>query len=511
MWPCSAKYIYEIVTNQNCSRDDFSHVFLQGISLDSRRIQPHEMFVAIKGDNFDGHSFLNDIFQKNIRLALVDKESKFYIELSEENKTKCIAVNNVLNSLRSFAKVMRQSFQFPIIGIGGSNGKTTTKEILYSMLLGYHNKVTKTDKSENGYLGLAVSLLQESHKQVHPPHSLVLEIGIDDIGAMEQHIAIANPQFVLLTALGPEHLEHLKNWETAVKEELILFSQPHAIRIWQLCDPLIEKYYLENVKSQGMNLTQDYVVVEKFKYSEYIDKSIIQKNISLNEIIWEIVTEEGFFSDVKIDIKRNNIFEVEGQIFRVPLPGKHNAANFSLALAAAYATGININEIKAGFNKFVPPPMRSAFTALPNGVLLYNDSYNSSPLSLNAALKVFDRPEYINQYKILILGDMLDLGEESNHWHESLISSMIKLKEADLCLYGSAMYSCYKLLLEIQDKLLKENGTRIFWLDSKNDPAKFLECVRPEEFSLSLILVKGSRGMRLERFVKVLEEKCKSL
>ncbi len=511
MWPLNAKQLYEAMTGLVCKNKGFEKIIIEGISQDSRKIKPHQIFAAIKGDNFDGHDYLKRCLESQVQLALVQQNSLILNKLTSEEKSKCICVEDVTEALRKLAQFMRKNFTFPIVGIGGSNGKTTTKEILYSMLLGQNNNVTKTEKSENGYLGIPLTLLQSSHTTLNPPSCLVLEIGIDEIGAMQQHLETSSPDIVLLTALGPEHLAGLNNWETAAKEELILLSSPTSIKIWQLSDPKINEAYFHNLKINFHNIKNDYVVIEKKEYKIYKNHSIHYENLkSKTEIIWDIKKENASSSEIQIEINKfGAINNFSPLTFNLPLPGKHNSANFALALAAALSVGVSLEAIIEGFNKFIPPPMRSNVTLLPHNILLYNDAYNSSPLSLKAALCVLENPEWLQKQKLVVLGDMLDLGGESNYWHESLVSALSKLKMTHLCLYGSAMYSCYKLLQDLKQTLLQENGTQIYWLDSKEEPSNFFDKF---DFELQncVILVKGSRSMRLERFIKVLEEKCSS-
>lgn len=494
MWPLSAKKIYAVVTGQECNDQSFESIIISGICQDSRKLKPSQMFIAIKGDNFDGHDYLKQCFQNKLQLALVQKDSLALKSLTAEEKLKCICVENVIDSLRKLAKFMRNNFPFSVIGVGGSNGKTTTKELLYSMLLGRSNKVTKTDKSENGYLGMALTLLHEEHTKDNPPSALVLEIGIDEVGAMQQHIEIGRPNIVLLTALGPEHLAGLKNWETAINEELLLFSTPNAKKVWQFADEKILQFFFNN--PNGV-MTGDYLVIEKNNLNNI-------KHGNNNVVIWDIIEENDVSLVVNIEVPNLNV----QQHFTVSLPGKHNAANFALAFATALAAGKSLQDIAEGFKKFIPPPMRSNCVTLPNGAVLLNDAYNASPLSVEAALLVLEKPWFVNKKKLVVLADMLDLGSESNYWHESLVPALNKLKHTHLCLYGSAMYSCYKLLQDMKDTLFKENETRVFWLDTKEDPGRFFEDVTLP-LSDSVILIKGSRGMKLERVVKLVEEKCK--
>lgn len=493
MWPLNAKQIYEIVTNEICPNDLFESIKIHGVATDSRKATSTDLFVAIKGEKFDGHSYLAQCFEKNVPLALVQKESEFLQKLSHDQQKKCIAVDDVTAAFRKLAKYFRSHFSFSVVAIGGSNGKTTTKEMLYSMLCGKNSKVTKTEKSENGFLGMAVTLTQRDHNVDQPPSALVLEIGIDDMGAMAQHAELAQADIALLTALGPEHLEGLKTWDIAAEEELILFSQEKTKRIWQLCDEKILERFLKIKKESPESLKKDFAVIS----NNQTQKSEFQ-NLVFKLLSWEIIKLEPQETHVKI----------EDQEYKIPLPGIHNVTNFATAFAAALACGKSTEHIAQGFATFTPPSMRSHITTFSNGTILYNDAYNASPMSVKSALMSLENKDWENRQKVVVLGDMLDLGTESKHWHTELFHTLKNLKHTHLCLYGSAMYDCYKLLKENEDKLLTENQTCVFWRDASEHPGLFFDQL-PKDLSSFIILVKGSRGMQLERFVHAVEEKFK--
>jgi UDP-N-acetylmuramoyl-tripeptide--D-alanyl-D-alanine ligase len=518
MWPLTGKEIYELITKDKNNESIFTNIIIEGVCTDSRKIKSYHLFIAIEGDQFDGHAYLNECFEKGVKIALVNKESKYLNHLNHTNRKKCIEVSNVLDNFRDLAKYFRKYFSFPVIGVGGSNGKTTTKEMLACLLSGGNSKVTKTEKSENGFLGIALTLCQEQHNVKNPPSVLVLEIGIDDVGAMAQHVELGMPTVSLITALGPEHLEHLINWETAAAEELILFKNSNTKRIWQFADQKIveafEKYNKEQeLKSDhAVSTLNDFIVIEKNEFSQnFLKKQNILKYVS-SIVIWELLNNSSIGSELKFEVMTcdENLNALNNKLrnisFHIPLPGFHNAANFALAFASALLLKKSIHDIELGWSNFIPPPMRSKVTTLNNGAILFDDSYNSSPMSLEAALNSLNNKEWIDKKKLVVLGDMLDLGFESKYWHEKIILLLKNLQNTYLCLYGSAMYDCYKLLKETEDTLISTNNTKLFWLAANEEPSKFLSGIS-ELNAEFVILVKGSRGMKLDRFVKTIEEK----
>ncbi len=532
MWPLSYKEILEHLNLTFTIQPDrilggVNEEMIHGICTDSRKLKNYRavftasnsniplLFVAIKGEKFDGHKYLLDMFKNGLALALVDKKSEHVSTLPAEYLSCCIQVDCVQTALRTFAANFRKSFNFPVIAIGGSNGKTTTKEVLYSMLSFQNRKITKTQKSENGFLGVAFTILQDAHNKNTQTDALVLEIGIDEIGAMQKHIDIARPDVALLTALGPEHLSGLKNWETAVAEELILFSAPKVKRVWQLCDPKLREHFLMHSENLSFikTLKNDMIVLEVIKEktsTEYSENLQIQKRIkehSLNSVYWQIETISYDSAHITItNCSDSTTFASSPFKSKIPLSGKHNIQNFALAFGAALVLDISVENITKGFEKYAPPPQRSKISHLPFDTILFDDTYNASPMSMNAALNFLKHSDWREKRKILVLGDMLELEDESKFWHENLAFQLADLQNADLCLFGSAMYNCYGRLKETR-KIVPVSDAKdllLEWSSDTVDPSVFLEKLGPF-LKGAIILVKGSRGLKLERFVQSVE------
>lgn len=475
---------------------------VSGATSDSRKVGPGELFVAVVGEKIDGHTFVADALRKGAELALVATSWTGFEALPAELRTRCLRVKDVLASFRKLAALLRTTFPFPVIGIGGSNGKTTTKEMLAAVLSGGGRVVTKTAKSENGFLGLALTLCAREHNRNKPPHMLVLEIGIDAKGAMEEHVAVGKPNVVLLTALGPEHLAGLDNWETAVREEYKLFelSEKSVARIWQCADEkLMER--LADVRAG------DVLVVEKNQIASVeakINTRAAWQGKGLSALEYAIRSQTPSASTVSLSWGDANGL-CEKLELEVPLPGLHNVQNFALAVATAFKMGLSKEDIKEGWRSFVPPEMRSRIVTLKNGTILYDDCYNASPASVKAALDVLCEPSWQNKKKVTILGDMLDLGQESKKWHLELVRDITRLSNCHLCLYGDAMYDVYKAITDETNFVTRE-GNAVSYLGKNEEPTKFLESF-PKEISNGVVLVKASRGMDLGRVVKAVTER----
>lgn len=499
MWPKSLAEISKILEVPLPAQLPVGAPEINALSTDSRKVAAGELFVAIRGETHDGHKFVGSALAQGAAAAIV--ESSWLLQ-NPNYADRCMAVSDTTQALRTLGKAFRRQFSFPVLAVGGSNGKTTTKEMLACLLNAHENRVTRTHKSENGFLGLAITLTQKAHNKHNAPEALVAEIGIDESGAMTEHVSLAAPDVALLTALGPEHLAGLGSWENAVTEELILFRQASAAcrRVWQLCEPKL-------VEVSRELRAHDVVVFDtrdKSVMTDHVKQHISQGLVSSLE--FEITEQRATSSSIKakwIPAKKNNQTQWDVE-FTLPMPGVHNAQNFALALATAALTGRSCEDLKNAWQKFVPPEMRSRIAHLNKGVTLLDDCYNASPASMNAAFDALLSDEWKTRHKIVVLGDMLDLGEESKSWHLKLIEKLLKIENSDLCLFGTAMYDVFKEINTNYSQVLQSGNIRLNHAGPDTNPALFMEKLS-ERMSGSVVLVKGSRGMDLGRFVKSCE------
>jgi|GEM_PF-278833 len=525
MWPLTANDVRQAAQASTPRHDektppdgrayahDKDHVQVLGAVIDSRKVFPGCLFVAIKGEKFDGHAFVDKAFAAGAVLALIDKTWAGLDGLSERDRARCVPCDDVTAAFRGVAAALRARFpkNFPVIGIGGSNGKTTTKEMLTALLAGHGAKITRTEKSENGFLGVAITLTQRSHAAEHPPAALVLEIGIDATGAMKEHVNLSRPDVVLLTALGPEHLCGLGTWENAAREECDLFfeGQPRT-RVWQLADEKLLERVQRIAPTDVLVGTEAEINTARTLCG---DEKSRQAFDACARLIWTLEREGAQEVALRIHwtpsvhTQSNAVFPYQGvdafsEAFTVLLPGLHNARNFALAAATAISCGRDKSTLASGWKTFVAPERRSRLVELGNGILLYDDCYNASPASMDAAIDALFHDEWKDRPKTIVLGDMLDLGEESRKWHLALAVRLASLPPVRLCLYGKAMYDVYESLIE--NSLLQKNFVTVKWLPPEETPEVWAQEVLTAE-PRAVVLVKGSNGMRLDRFVKALE------
>ncbi|NBX17363.1 MAG: UDP-N-acetylmuramoyl-tripeptide--D-alanyl-D-alanine ligase [Proteobacteria bacterium] len=500
MWPKTISDIARILNVPVHGSTPLGATGINSLSTDSRKVAAGEIFVAIRGESHDGHEYVRMALEKGAPAAIVEAG---WLSKNPEFSDRCLAVSDTTQALRVLGHAFRREFSFPVLAVGGSNGKTTTKEMLACLLNSENNPVTRTHKSENGFLGLAMTLTQKAHNRNKPPHALVAEIGIDDVGAMSEHVNIARPDVAMLTALGPEHLAGLGSWEKAVSEELVLFrnAPSECRRVWQLCEPKLAE--VSNEIRAG-----DVIVHNKADFPDLdqrVSRLVAEGKISKLE--FEICEMKATCSVMNAhwSTKESNGGVSEWRAdFKIPMPGIHNAQNFALALAAAALTGRTHNELQSAWRTFTPPEMRSRVVELKKGVTLLDDCYNASPASMNAAFDALMSAEWKARHKILILGDMLDLGGESKSWHLNLIEKLIKIENSDLCLFGTAMYDVYIEIKTNYSRELQSGKIRMTHAGSETDPAQFLSELS-ERIAGSVVLVKGSRGMDLGRFVRSCE------
>jgi len=425
-----------------------------GISTDSRQIKKNELFFAIQGDHFDGHDYVAEALAKGAAAAVVSR-------LPEDKKivSHCILVQDCLESLRHLAKAYRESLDIKVIAIGGSNGKTTTKEIsafFLETLLG-KDRVFKTARSENSILGVALSLLN-----IRDEDFAVIEVGIDEPGWMKKHLDLIQPHFGLITSISEEHLDRLQNIETVAQEEMEL---------------------KRNLDDRGG------------KFAANFDCGWIKKEVpsprSLTYALSSSAQVEGLYKSPN----QLNVFGVE---FQSTLPGKHNAQNIlaSLCLARLIHPTLDkpeIQKLATSLREFKGEKHRSQIFRTGKDLLIFDDCYNANPASMRKAIQSF--LEISDQYeRFLILGDMLDLGEQSHQMHRRLLNEISVLDVDHAYIYGNRM------------KQALGDVPPVKAITHFDELAELKARIQKELRTNQAFLLKGSRSMRLERVLEIFPE-----
>lgn len=429
-----------------------SDMYVHGISIDTRSLIIGDIFWAIKGENFDGHHFIADAIKKGA-LAIV-------IERAFETKYKSldlpvIVVDNTLSALQNFAALHRLKYKIPIIGITGTNGKTTTKEMIAWILQSKFN-VLKTKGNFNNLIGVPLTLFN-----LKPEHNLaIIEMGTNQPGEIKKLGSIVNPNLALITNIGRGHLQNFSSINSLIKEKLSLFKQ---------------------INNRGtIFINADDARLPKFKYRK---KTLWSYSLDTNK-----TRVYGKF--MELDEQGMGLWELNNKVkIKMKVLGAHHIQNALAASTVAIKFGFKESEIKNALEEYIPYDKRMQTIKI-GGVNFINDSYNANPDSFTPALNTLRHvAEKNNRRKIVVMGDMLELGLESENIHYELIMNML-----DYNINGIFTVGKYCDLVVHQ---LKQKGyDNIFWFRKHEDLAKSLKNFLKKG---DYCLLKGSRGMQMEK------------
>ncbi|MCM8801224.1 MAG: UDP-N-acetylmuramoyl-tripeptide--D-alanyl-D-alanine ligase [Candidatus Omnitrophica bacterium] len=430
---------------------DFRDFLIKGISIDSRTIKRQQAFVAIKGKNFDGHDFIKEAIAKGASCVIIEKLSDI------KTKIPFIKVKDTIKALGDIARFQRRRFDLPVIAVTGSNGKTTTKEML-AFVLSRRFKVLKNEGTKNNQIGLPLSLFELSHNY----KIAVLELGTNHIGEIDYLSKICLPNLGIITNIGPSHLEYLGSLEGVFKEKYSL---------------------IENLKEPYLGfLNAD----DRFLRTKIDNKTLKPFIISFG------IKNNADFSASKIKVSQNKVEFQVNQKYKVSLNtlGYHNVYNTLAVIAVARIFGLNYKEIILSLKEFQFPAGRLRLIKL-NNINFIDDTYNSNPLSLREALNTL-RNLTIRGRKIFIMGDMLELGNLSNRFHYQAGPEV-----ASTCDVLITVGELSRLTAEMVNKL-GFNRNNIFICNSSMEARDVLfNKITPDKNDI--VLVKGSRAIQMER------------
>lgn len=412
------------------------------VSIDTRKIEPNSFFVAIKGDRFDANTFAKEALEKGASYVMIDNADYFIDE-------RTILVEDSLKALQDLAKFHRQFLQLPIVALTGSNGKTTTKELINAVLSKkYIAKATVGNL--NNHIGVPLTLLSFTKET---------QIGIVEMGANHQKeieflCGIAQPDYGYITNFGKAHLEGFGGVEGVIKGKSEMYA-----------------YLQANEKSVFVNLDD---AIQKQKTEHFHRITFSQKDKNVNVFI-DAVSANPF---VKI-----NVLDVE---INSHLIGLYNANNISAAITIGNHFEVANEDIKAAIESYIPENNRSQIvTKGSNEILL--DAYNANPSSMMVALENFlqlDKPN-----KCIIIGDMYELGTESLAEHKAIVDYLSNATSVETHFIGKDFFA---------GTIQKGN---FHFYNSFEDFTHYLSAVKLENRTM---LIKGSRGMALERVLDYL-------
>ncbi|ATA68340.1 UDP-N-acetylmuramoyl-tripeptide--D-alanyl-D-alanine ligase [Capnocytophaga cynodegmi] len=434
-----------------------------GVCTDSRNVAEKCIYFALKGNSFDGNLFAEEALNKGALYAVVDNPN---IKLSERT----ILVEDVLTTLQKLASYHRRKLKTPIIAITGSNGKTTTKELIKSVLSEAFN-VVATEGNLNNHIGVPLTILS-----ITPETEIaIVEMGANHPKEIEFLCSITEPDYGYITSIGKAHLEGFGSFEGVVKAKGELYDylkQQDKTIIFNNNDELQKKLLsdYQNVYSFGnepeVNVFVECLGINPVEVS--FRETSVSEVLNASEEVTD-TTEIEDFSSEKIKIKSN-------------LVGKYNFTNIAAAIAFARFFKISSEAIKRGVEKYVPKNNRSQIINQQTNTILL-DAYNANPSSMSEAIMNAVEIQGFKK-KILILGDMFELGDYAAQEHQNIVNLVEKNTWEKVFLVGE---NFFKTKSKYPKFKTFEDFQKVFVL---------------KDFSNSFILIKGSRGMALERILK---------
>ena len=410
------------------------------VSIDTRSLKPKDIFFAIKGPNFDGNNFALDAIKKGASYVISDNST------ISKKSDKIIYVDNAIKALQKLANYHRRKLNTKIIAITGSNGKTTSKELILNVLKSKY-KTTATKGNLNNHLGVPLSLLEINENTDFG----IIEMGANHINEISQLCKIAEPNFGYITNFGNAHLEGFGSIEGVIKGKSELYN------------------YLINNKSLIFN------------NSENIKQNSLINNYK-NTYSFGINSESNCIIN-KSDSENSLNVSYQNKIIKSTIYGDYNFENICIAIAIGEYFEVDFKNIKQGIESYLPDNNRSQISVKNNNTIIL-DAYNANPTSMSLALKAFKKTNYKN--KMIIVGDMLELGKDSNHYHQEIINRLEKINDCIIYIVGE--YFCKT-----------KHSDRI---ESFSTTKKLINNLSKTNISNYSILIKGSRGMQLEKIIE---------
>lgn len=440
--------LHNIDFNVNCN----------SLKIDSRQIIKGDAFLALKGENLDGNTKIAEAIEKGANFAITNKT---YFESNKElcKNLPLIVVNNTEKALADIANYHRNRFSIPIIAVAGSNGKTTTKELIAAVLEKKYNTL-KTFKNYNNQLGVPLTLLQLNDTT----EALVIEIGTNSIGEIDYLTNIVSPTHGIITNIGKEHLELLGDLHGVELEETALFS-----------------YLRKNNRIAFIN-TDD---KRLRNYAKMIENHVAYGKIKNVQLNYKYSLDNNLFPTID--------FNNEGKKFtaKVNLPGYPAVINSTAAATVGLSLDIPLDDIKSALESFKSPDDNNYGRLLIqeiNNVKVINDSYNANPSSMSSALDLLSEFE-TNSNKYAILGDMLEMGENTLQEHKEILEKATETG-VNIFTFGETFKLAAKDFNSVKSFIKKENLIQ-----------ELLQSIKSND----VILVKGSRGMKMEEVITALK------
>ncbi|SDW05617.1 UDP-N-acetylmuramoyl-tripeptide--D-alanyl-D-alanine ligase [Marininema mesophilum] len=427
----------------------------QGVSTDTRSLYPNQLYVPILGDRFDGHDFLSDAVKKGAVAALWQEDRA----LPSSPSIPLIRVKDTLEALQQLAAAWRREIGVKVVAVTGSNGKTTTKELLGS-ILSVKYRVHRTQGNLNNHIGLPLTLLSMPRKS----EVAVVEMGMNHAGEIALLSQIAKPDLAVITNIGEAHIEHLGSRQGIADAKL------------EICEGLAQQGTL--VIDGDEPLLRERLVKEKRRYIRVGWKE------DNDDVLQGFATEglEGISFTTSLT----------GSRFTLPMMGQYNAKNALLAITVGRTLGLTEEELQQGLNQVHITGMRLEKVTATNGMLIINDAYNASPSSMRATIDLLSSLDGFKE-KWVLLGDMLEMGPEEEAYHREV--GRFAMEKGISRVY--AMGARGRWIVDGAQEVAPEGKAIHF-----QNPEEAAQTLLAEGNEGVVLLVKASRGARLETTVE---------
>ena len=424
-------------------------VVITGVSTDTRALQKGDLFVALRGPHFDGHQFLNE--------ALLSKAVGALIDQSTETDLSTVHVLDAKKALGQLAAHWRAKFDIPVIGVTGSNGKTTVKEMI-GAILSVKSETLVTVENLNNEIGVPLTLLRlrDAHRYA------VIEMGTNHIGEIRHLSRITHPTVALITNAAPAHLEGLRNMEIVAEAKAEIFDglDDNGVAVINADDPFASFWRQRAAPRRCLSFALHHDADVTAEYT-----------LEANAVRLQVCTAQG---DVDVLLS---------------LPGMHNVANALAAICAVLAVGVDLEQVKNGLETITPIAGRLQKRRGTRGATVYDDTYNANPASIRVAIDVLS-PN--TGPKLLVLGDMAELGEQQLALHHEI---GLYARECGI----DAIYA----LGPLSEETVRAFGKGAVHFKTRGALIKRLS----DELSKdTTVLVKGSRFMHMEGIVSAVVE-----
>ncbi len=434
--------------NENIEAQDFER--------DTRNLKQGDVYVAIKGEKFDGNKFYKTAIEKGAIACILS-------EMPEEKIGNIILVEDTIKAVQDLARYKRSLYNIPVVAVTGSVGKTSTKDIIASVMSQKYN-VLKTQGNLNNNIGLPFTILSLKDED-----AMVIEMGMNHLGEISLLTNIAKPTLAVITNIGTAHIGNLGSRENILKAKLEI---------------------LEGLQGNSIVINNDNDLLNAWKENSISEENQIVSSDNYNVITYGINNKDSNYvaEDIKL-YENKSIFNMNGEQIEVPVAGEHFVLNALCAIAVGSYFGILIEQIKQGISSFELTKNRMEIVNLPSGAIIINDTYNANYDSMKAAIQYLEKIE--GRRKIAVLGDMLELGEYSEKLHREI----------------GDIINNIDILITVGNlgKYINENAkisNKIHCNSNEEAASRIKNIIQPQD----AILLKASNSMKFGEIVRSLEE-----